>query len=63
MVPIPPLDGSKLLFALFPEKVYKLRHFFERWGIFLVLIFIFFLWQFVSPLVTILFRIFTGVAI
>ena len=63
LVPVPPLDGSKLLFALFPEAVYKMRYFFERWGLFLVLIFIFFLWQFVSPLVSVLFHLITGIAI
>ncbi len=60
LVPIPPLDGSKLLFALFPEKLLELRGFFERYGLFLVFFFIFFVWQFVFPVITILFRLITG---
>lgn len=63
MVPIPPLDGSKILFSLFPEKGYQMRAFFERFGFILLIFFIFFLWEFVSPLVRGLFGIFTGLSI
>ena len=63
LMPVPPLDGSKLLFALFPEKIYKLRGFFERYGLILVLFFIFFVWQLVAPLVSIFFTFLTGLAI
>ena len=63
LVPIPPLDGSKILFAFFPEHTLELRHFFERYGLILILFFIFFLWQFVAPLVTFLFRLITGLAL
>lgn len=61
LMPIPPLDGSKLLFAVFPDKIYRLRNFFERYGLVLVLVFIFFAWQFISPLVGALLRLFLGV--
>jgi Zn-dependent protease len=60
-MPIPPLDGSKLLFALFPEKLYKMRYIFERYGLLLVILFIFVIWQFVSPLVFWLFRLIAGI--
>ncbi|MDB5266713.1 MAG: peptidase [Parcubacteria group bacterium] len=60
LVPLPPLDGSKLLFALFPERMYKMRHFFERYGFVLVLLFIFYGWGFVSPIVGGLFTLITG---
>jgi len=63
LVPIPPLDGSKLLFAAFPDKLYQLRGFFERYGLMLVLFFIFFLWQFIFPVIVWLLRLLTGVAI
>ena len=63
LMPIPPLDGSKLLFGLFPDKLFQIRGFFERYGLVLVLFFIFFLWQFISPVIGILFRLITGVAI
>lgn len=60
LMPIPPLDGSKLLFALFPADFGQLRTFFERYGIVLLIFFIFFLWQFLFPLVVFIFRVITG---
>ena len=63
LVPIPPLDGSKLLFALFPDKLFQIRGFFEKYGLILVLFFIFFLWQFISPVIVLLFRLITGVSV
>jgi Zn-dependent protease len=63
LVPLPPLDGSKVLFAVFPESLYKMRGFFERYGMILTLVFIFFIWGYVAPIVGILFRILTGVAL
>ena len=62
LVPIAPLDGSKLLFALFPEKLFQIRAFFERYGFILIIFFIFFLWQFIFPVVVSLFRLITGIA-
>lgn len=63
LMPIPPLDGSKLLFALFPKKFYEMRGFFERHGLILLLIFVFFLWQFIFPLVALIFRLITGISL
>ena len=63
LMPIPPLDGSKLLFAIFPDKLFQIRGFFEKYGLILVLFFIFFLWQFIFPVIAVLFRLITGVAI
>lgn len=60
LMPIPPLDGSKILFSIFPESAYKLRHLFERYGLLLVILFIFFAWSFISPVVGVLFQILTG---
>src|SRR3989344_2087812 len=60
LVPIPPLDGSKLLFAVFPGKLDQMRGFFERYGLLLVIFFIFFLWQFIFPVILWLFRLITG---
>ncbi len=41
MLPIPPLDGSKLLYALFPHN-YQLQETLDRYGMFLLLMFVFF---------------------
>lgn len=61
LVPIPPLDGSKVLFALLPYKWHNVQMFLERYGLILVVIFIFFLFQVILPLVYILFRAITGI--
>ncbi len=63
LTPIPPLDGSKILYAIFPDKLFVFRSFFEKFGLILVIFFIFFLWPIVSPVVWWLFHLITGVAI
>lgn len=60
LVPIPPLDGSKILFSIFPEKAYRLRAMLESYGMFLVVLFILFAWQVIAPLVFFLFRLIVG---
>lgn len=62
LVPIPPLDGSKILFGLFPVALRRARETLERYGFFFSLIFVVFFWQFLTPLVSLLFALFTGLA-
>ena len=42
MVPLPPLDGSKVLFALLPPRYDHIKYTLERYGMILVMVFIFF---------------------
>jgi len=63
LMPVPPLDGSKLLFAIFPNNLYEMRNFFERYGLLLVILFIFFLWQFIFPVIFFIFHLITGVTL
>ncbi len=60
LVPIPPLDGSKILFAVLPYRWISVQNFLEQYGFFLFLIFIFFLSQGVLPIVLFLFRLIAG---
>lgn len=60
IIPIPPLDGSKILFSLMPAKFLYIENFLERWGMFFLLFFIIFLWSSISPLVYIAFSLITG---
>jgi len=62
LVPIPPLDGSKILFAILPYKWQSIRESFEKFGLILVFIFIFFLWQLMSPTIGYFFSLLTGLA-
>jgi Zn-dependent protease len=63
LVPIPPLDGSKVLFAVLPyhSAAYRFLSSLEQWGFFLVLAFIFLGGMtFVQPLISWLFTLFVG---
>jgi Zn-dependent protease len=60
LVPVPPLDGSKILFAFLPRKFLKFRESLERYGLILAIIFALFFWQFVSPIVEWAFRLIVG---
>ena len=62
LVPIPPLDGSKILFAFLPHHLQEIREALERWGFFIVLIFIVFLWQYLTPIIGSVFSLLTGIA-
>jgi Zn-dependent protease len=61
LIPLPPLDGSKLFLAFLPTQYGRLRFTLERFGPIFVLLAVFFLWQIVSPVVPWVFQIFTGV--
>lgn len=60
LLPLPPLDGSKVLFALLPDRFYSTRVFLERYGFVLLLAFIFFGFGLIQPLIFGLFRLFAG---
>jgi len=62
LMPIPPLDGSKILYALLPtEKAIAFKNFTQRYSIFLLIFFIFVVWQFVLYIVLFLASILTGI--
>jgi len=42
LVPLPPLDGSWILFTFLPEKLSHLKFFLQQYGLFILLFFIFF---------------------
>jgi Zn-dependent protease len=48
LVPIPPLDGSKILFTLLPSSFSSLRDSLERYGFIFVLIFVIYFWQYLT---------------
>jgi Zn-dependent protease len=65
LVPLPPLDGSRILFAALPQTpaTFKAMHFLERWGLFIVLIFVFFGFQLLVPIMSGLFTVLTGLSL
>jgi Zn-dependent protease len=60
LMPIPPLDGSKILFGLFPKQTLKLQQFFSKYSLIFLLIFIFFVWEYMTPLIILVAQLFTG---
>lgn len=62
LIPIPPLDGSRILFAILPqtETTFRAMYTLERWGFFLVIIFVFYGFQLITPLIQAIFSLFTG---
>lgn len=60
LFPIPPLDGSKILFALLPYRYRAAEEWLNRYQLILIVVLLLFLWRLILPVVTLLFRFFTG---
>jgi len=60
LVPIPPLDGSKVLFSMLPPSMSHIQMFLERYGFIILLFFIFFAFSIIFPIVGFIFRLITG---
>jgi Zn-dependent protease len=65
LIPIPPLDGSKILFGILPAKYYRHMFFFERYGslILLLLILTGGINYIVRPLATGIIRAYTNIIV
>jgi Zn-dependent protease len=63
LVPIPPLDGSKILFSIFPNSMYSYRNMLERSGPIILIIFVLFFSEILRPITIWLFSVITGVSI
>ena len=60
LIPIPPLDGSKILFALLPYRLARYEQAITAYSFIFLLIFIFFLWQYLVPVVGFIYSLITG---
>jgi len=60
LIPIPPLDGSKVLFAFLPYRWRGVQYFLDQYGFFALLIFIFFFAPRLAPIIFTAFRLITG---
>lgn len=66
LVPIPPLDGAKVLVAAIPDSARRIKRFFyenNSYGWIILIAFIFFGISIIDPVVSLVFRIFTGVSL
>ncbi len=62
LTPIPPLDGSHILFALLPKSAESAKFFLSQFGVFILIIYIFFIFPYIVPLAGVLFKLFTGIS-
>lgn len=60
LLPIPPLDGSHILFTFLPRSFDSVKIFLSQYGMFVLLFVIFFFFSFVSLVVDFLFRLIVG---
>ncbi|MDD5433342.1 MAG: site-2 protease family protein [Candidatus Pacebacteria bacterium] len=61
LTPIPPLDGSHILFAFLPKSAENVKVFLNQFGIFFLLLFIFFVFPYLGNYVYQLFQLITGI--
>jgi len=62
MIPVPPLDGSKVLFSLLPPRFFHIEQILERHALIIIILVIFFISGFIGPLSASLFQLITGIA-
>jgi len=60
LVPIPPLDGSKILFSFLPESAFSFILAYEQYSLILLLVFIVFFSDYLYPIFASLFHLITG---
>ena len=60
LLPIPPLDGSHILFAFLPERFEDLKMFLIQYQLFVLFFFIFFCSHLIIPLANWIFRLIVG---
>lgn len=63
LVPIPPLDGSKIIFSFMPESTFSFILTYERYSLIILLVFIVFFSGYMLPLLSVLFHLITGLSL
>ncbi|MDP2967214.1 MAG: site-2 protease family protein [bacterium] len=60
LLPIPPLDGSHILFTFLPPGMENLKIFLQQYGFFILIFIIFFLFQWIMPIINWIFTLIIG---
>jgi len=60
LVPIPPLDGSKVLFTFLPARYWKFEQLIERYSLLILIIFVSLFSGFLSPLIFSIYKLIVG---
>jgi len=61
LIPIPPLDGSHVLFHFIPERFSHFKIVLQQYGMFILIFFIFFGFRFLEPIIYGLYNVIVGV--
>lgn len=60
LIPIPPLDGSRVFFSFLPYQTHRLQVALEVWGFFILIFFILVAGRFINILTSFVFHLITG---
>ncbi len=60
LLPIPPLDGSKLLYAVLPDSMWKVKQILEQYGFFILLAFIMVGFSWIHPIINYIYLLLIG---
>lgn len=60
LIPLPPLDGSRVLYAVLPARYDNIKYQMERYGMFVVIIFVLFFAQLLYPVIDWALRLLLG---
>ena len=60
LMPLPPLDGSRILFTLLPKSLFSVVYFLEQYAFIFLLIFIFYFSVYLQPILFFLYNLITG---
>jgi len=63
LMPVPPLDGSHILFTFLPQSAQRFKIFLSRYGFFVLIFIIFFLFQYIARIVFWLMKLITGLSV
>ena len=63
LIPVPPLDGSKILFNLLPSRLRFIEDWFTQYQFFFLVLIIIFVGAIIGPASSLLFHLFTGLNI
>jgi Zn-dependent protease len=63
LMPVPPLDGSHILFTFLPRTAQRFKIFLARYGFFILIFIIFFLFQYIARIVFWLMKLITGLSV
>lgn len=63
ILPIPPLDGSRILFSILPARLRYIQDVFEQYSLVIAVIVLLVVWRFIEPFVPLLFSLLTGIQV